>query len=80
MLTVLAGTGQTCVAAINSLTFLPAGTSPVYTAPASPTATSTTQYFTQITIGQSVAPIFDPNTGLLIASGSMEITNVSNLR
>src|SRR5438445_5608750 len=73
--TVLAGTGQVCIAAVTSISVTPvagpAGT--VYAAPSNFAITGS--YFaTQIIINQLTAPTFDSTNGSVVTQGTVQAT------
>lgn len=80
-ITVWAGTGQTCVTPISTITVTPVtGTAgALYEAIPIMTSISTTMYSSQLTISQSTSPMFDPSNGSLLISGTAQATVVSNL-
>ncbi len=79
--TVLAGTGQACVAAVTSVDVTPvagpAGT--VYATPASVAITSTF-YATQVIINNKTDPIFDATNGAVKTQGVAQATVQGQLR
>lgn len=81
-ITVWAGTGQACVTPITSVTIAPiAGTAGViYDTPMMPTLISNTLYSTQIKISEHAAPVFDPTSGSLLTSGTLQAIIFNNLQ
>jgi ABC-type proline/glycine betaine transport system permease subunit len=81
--TVWAGIGQTCVTAVTSVTITaiagPVGIGAVYDTTPITYSISSSFYSDQISIIQSIAPVFDGSSGAIIAAGFAQASIVNNL-
>ena len=79
--TVLAGTGQTCVAAITTVSVTPvAGPAGTVFATPSAVAITSTYYASQIIVNNKTDPIFDATNGAIKTQGVVQATVQGQLR
>ena len=82
--TIWAGTGQTCLTPISSVTITPfnasSGVGVIYQTPANPVVIDNNIYSTRLIISQNTAPVFDAINGAMITPGTIQIGKLSQLK